>query len=263
MADPGFSITINTADVRQLLGDLTENQLPWAMLRTVNDLAFESRKVAYSAMGRAYKNPTPWTMKSLEVIKGRDKMNPSSWMGLRLDAPQQRALSHHFSGGKRAFKRMEGAFLRKGLIPPGTIMVPGDGCPLDAYSNPKASFIVQLISYFSAFGEQGYRMNKTDKTRKAYERKLAQQYGGQSVGFFISWGGLSGNRLPAGVWMRVTYSYGSAVKPIFMFVRQGQYKKILSLDDIARDTMNQYGMRLLDEHLQAAIEGRQTFPDLS
>ena len=141
-------------------------------------------------------------------------------------------------------------------------MVPAAGCPLDGYGNPKPSFIVQMIAYFNAFGEQGYKANMTDASRKRFESGLSSQYGGR-VAFFISRGNMYGTGLPAGIWMRVSYAAGSAVKPVFLFVRQGNYRQLIRLEDVVRETFNKYGMRLIDEHLQAAIEGRQTFPDLS
>ena len=124
-----------------------------------------------------------------------------------------------------------------GVLPPGWGIVPAAGAKphMDAFGNVRGSFLVQLLSYLQAFGEQGYRANMTDKRRANLAGKRGAKITG--VEYFISrgpgmWYGRQ-QRLPAGIWSR-TGTHGSDIKPVFMFVNAGSYRKLIDMERIAR-----------------------------
>jgi hypothetical protein len=143
---------------------------------------------------------------------------------------------------------MEGAFRNIGVLPPGLIVVPGAGCPLTAYGNPQPGFITRMLAYFRALGEQGYQANMTDKTKRAFERKLSKKAGG-GVQFFLG----NGRSLHLGIWQRIGYSKGSAIKPILMFVGRGHYQRRIDLERISHVTLSRHGAKILTENLAKAI----------
>lgn len=124
-------------------------------------------------------------------------------------------------GGPRRQKRFEKALQARGLMPPGTFAVPAGGAPLDSNGNIPGSFIVQLLSYFNAFGEQGYRPNMMDKRRKQIE-KVGRSIKGyrtiNGVAYFVSNGSGHNSHLPAGIYSK-TGTHGSNVRPVILFVR--------------------------------------------
>lgn len=248
-----ITIKTNALDVSNWIGSLVEKQIPWFMLRTANDLAFATRAATTKKMESVFVQPTPWTLKSIWVDKAKDKMNIKARVWLNDYGGQERVIQHEFTGGLRRFKPFEGQFLRKGIIDKDLIIVPAAGCPLDSYGNPKPAFMVQMLSYLNVFGEQGYRANMTEQTKKRLRGKFSKAVGGD-VEFFISTGRWPNQNLPAGIWMRVKYAAGSAVKPVFLFVRKGAYLKRIDIEDIARNQFETYGKQILDKYLQDALE---------
>lgn len=267
--------------VSDFFKDLALRQIPYAALRTTHDLAFLIRDDTHTKMDQVFHLPTPtFTLRSMEVIKGKDKANPSSWVGLKMDRPWQKALSHQFTGGTRAYKRMENAFKNQNI--PGSsqrilgrdeIMIPAEGCPMDMYDNPKRSFIIQLLAYFNAFGEQGYKANMTPKTKKAFETRLGKKAAGAGVEFFVSKGkkqymgkgeakDAKRQHLPAGIWQRFRFAQGIAVKPIFIFVKNGTYKRAIDLPAIATEVVSNEGQYIFNKQLNKAMANDRIFKDL-
>jgi len=199
---------------------------------------------------------TPYTQRSF-AIKQATPDNLRAEVSLRTDSPGKgrawdKSLSHIFTGGTRAWKRGEGAFRRIGALPDGMMMVPGGACPLDSYGNPKPSFIAQLISYFGAFGEQGYRANMKDKRRAKLANKGKTASGYKTINgveYFISYGkrgkpggdrymhGRFDQHLAPGIWAR-SGIHGAVVKPIFAFVRVGYWSQMINLQDVANRTIS-------------------------
>jgi hypothetical protein len=253
-----IKIESNIQEISARLEDIAMKKLPWALQRTVNDLAFKVRTETYDHMGRVFDRPKPsFTLRSMEVIKARSKFNPSSWVGLafRVDKRFEKALAHQFTGGNRAWKRAEGAFMRAGILPSGLMMVPSKECPLDQYGNIPASFLVRLISYLQAFGETGYKANMTqEKKGKLAKRKRTKEGWAtiNGVEYFVSYGRGRTRHLPKGIYAK-TGIHGFIVKPILLFVRRGRYDKRIDLKSIGEKIVNRDGLSLLTDHLARGV----------
>lgn len=87
-------------------------------------------------------------------------------------------------GGERKLKSFERSLQRVGLLPSGMAAVPGNAAKLDAYGNMSRGQIVQILSYFKAFGEQGYRANISDK-RKAAMAQGSKRTGARGISYFV------------------------------------------------------------------------------
>lgn len=215
---------------------------------------------------------TPYSLRAFNVIKAtEDKLE--SRVELRQDSPGKgteynKALAHLFNGGNRAWKRMEGAFLKIGALPAGYIMVPGAACPLDQFGNAPASFIRQLLSYLGAAEiNAGYRANMTDK-RKSKLANIGKTESGyktiNGVIYFISrgpgnwfgsrsWKFGRSQHLPMGIW-RKSGIHGVKTDPVFLFVRQGTYSKVIDLERIARDYQETKFNAMAGRHLKSIME---------
>ncbi|MEY2686592.1 MAG: hypothetical protein RL375_790 [Pseudomonadota bacterium] len=236
-----MQITIKTdfAKAEKLLAQLSGPQIRIATAKALTDAAFEARKVVQQDMDRSFDRVTPYIRRSITVKPATpDKLQaivePKYQGGKGVDP--QNVLRASIFGGERKQKASERALARVGILPSGYSIVPGEACPLDIYGNVKGSFIVQLISYFQAFGEQGYKANMTDR-RKANLAKIGRTANGyktiNGVQYFIASGKLRSGRsshLHAGIWSR-TGIHGSNVKPILMFVRTPNYPKRLDFFD--------------------------------
>lgn len=150
--------------------------------------------------------------------------------------PQQILQALEFGGGRRD-KRSENALMRVGILPRGMqTAIPAKPFPGsdDGNGNLRGPFLVQLIAYFQAFGEQGYKSNMKDKTKRALERGSKKSIGRR---YFVAYGKLRGgarmtrrgeyderaSNLAPGIWA-VVGKTGADVRPVLMFVRRASYK---------------------------------------
>jgi len=274
-----MKITHNLAQVRKQMA-LANKQVRFAGMRALNTVAFMARSDLQQEMRRVFDRPTPYVLRAVQVeMAQRDKLQADIYLrypgGKGVDPNS--VLQAEIEGGRRNDKRMERALQRLGVLTTSWQVVPGKGMPpekMDQYGNVKGSFIVQLISYFGAFGEQGYRANMTAK-RKATLAKRKRTDSGfveiRGVQYFISrgrgtfagrgvqrMGEHAGDRrrqeqhLPPGIWSR-SGIHGSIVKPIFMFVRRPVYVQRLRFDEVVRQTAQDNLQPILEWYVQDAL----------
>jgi hypothetical protein len=235
-----INVKIDFSKANKLLDRLRGPEVKQAIAKALTDSAFEGRRVVQQDMDKSFNGVTPYIRKSVFVTPATPNnltaiIEPRYMGGKGVDP--QNILRASIFGGERKLKRSEVAFLRAGILPAGYAIVPGDACPLDQYGNVRGGFVVQLISYLKAFGEQGYKANMSDK-RKAKLANRGRTAGGYSrvngVEYFVSYGKLRGGRggshLHPGIWSR-TGTHGSDIKPILMFVKTPKYGKRLDFFD--------------------------------
>jgi hypothetical protein len=235
--------------VREELANLSGPRFQQAVATTLNQVAGRYAKNMRAEMAKVFDRPRPYTLRSVVVkqatsAKLEATVQPTYMGGKGID-PQQ-YLKAQADGGVRSDKRSEKALRTAGILPSGYYLaIPKDPFPgsEDGYGNLKGSFVVQLLSYFKAFAEQGYRANMTDKRRAKLadrttysslnsRREMAMIRG---VVFFVSYGRLRGQNLAPGIWAK-TGTHGANVRPVVMFVRTPQYRVRLDMDKIARET---------------------------
>lgn len=249
-----INVTTDFDKAYQLLNRLSGPQARDAMAKALTDAAFEARKVVQSNMGTSFDRVTPYIKNSIRVVPATsDKLTARvepKYMGGKGVDPEE-VLRAEVFGGQRRKKRSEAAMERAGILPGGFSMVPGGACPLDQYGNIKGAFIVQLISYFQAFGQQGYSANMTDKRKAKLAGVATTAKGYKSINgvvYFVSYGklrsGRGGSHLHPGIWSK-TGIHGVDVKPIIMFVKQASYTKRLDFFDApVRAALDKFNPRL-------------------
>lgn len=252
--------------VQKQLNALTGDQARGAYAKAINDTAFqEIRPAMQREMKTRFDRVTPFIERSPRVFPATaDQLNATIAPTYRSDKgtkggkmgvdPQQVLLAQEF-GGRRRDKRSEVALRRAGILPAGyQTAIPATPFPgsEDGYGNLNGPFIAQLISYFQAFGEQGYRANMKDRTKQNLKRggtaaKLAKVAGPQlGRRYIVSYGKLRGgarttrkgeqdaraSTLAPGIWA-VMGNTDAHIRPVLMFVRGGSYRPRLNLKDIA------------------------------
>ena len=252
---------------KQMVG--REKQIRFAAAKALTTTAHAVRTATVKEMESVLDRPKPFTTKqAIQVIPAKkETLTATVGVGVKYDAPSKgtsytNAIGHLFTGGARSWKKMEGAFRRIGALPSGWIMVPGKGCELDQYGNVPRGFVVQMITYFNASTEQGYKANMTEK-RRSRLAKAGRTKGGykviNGVQYFISYGkrgkqgdsytnGRFDQHLPAGIWSR-SGIHGVSIKPIFLFVRMGTWKKYIDLHRIAENVVG----KEFDKHFNKAL----------
>lgn len=274
-------VSFDLGELDRFLTQMQRDRVPAAATRALNDNAFGYRKQLQATMASSFDRPTPYTLRAFVVDKAgaRAAMQADTYriMGLPSPAPSGRieahvrlshdankqglepydTIGHQFTGGDPAFTGFERALRRIGVLPPGWHAVPGGGVRLNGYGNVSPGLIVQLISYFQAFGEQGYRANASERTRKRRAGKGVVEYTDiasrqarkvktiAGVEYFISrgrgeftgartWKSGRMQHLPPGIYAR-TGIHGSTLRCIFKFVPSTRYRQRVDILAVARD----------------------------
>jgi hypothetical protein len=220
------------------LVDQAVRQVPFAQSTAINQTARDVQAALVEELPRVFDRPTPYIRNSIRITTWARKGTPIAVIEPKYPGGKgvdpQKVLEAEVFGGTRRYKRAEVALQRVGILPMGFYIVPGSSAPLDEYGNVKGSFIVQLLSYFQAFSEQGYRANMTAKrkSRLAKAGRTAQGFRTiNGVEYFVSYGRLRSlsmasdhySSLHPGIWAR-SGIHGSTVKPILLFVPNANYR---------------------------------------
>lgn len=219
-----------------------------ALTRTAQDVMAAEKKQIDAVFDR----PTPYAQNSLFLKPAtKDKQEARVW--IKSDTfkgtPAENFLRPQIDGGSRKQKRFERALVAAGLMPQGYYAVPGEACPLDQYGNIPSRFIVQMLSYFKAFGEQGYKANMDAKGRARFDRKASKAAGQQVTYFAVG----TGQRLAAGIYQRVNFSSGSAIRPVLVFVKSVGYKRRFRFYETSEQVINQRYKPNMDASLSQAL----------
>lgn len=263
--------------VQTLMDRLSRSKVREASVKAVNDAGFEVRRAMQEEMRSVFDRPTDYILRSpmlkmATVDKPMATIEPEYMGGKGVDP--KKILKAQNLGGKRRDKRSEVALRRAGILPKGyQTAIPAEPFPgsEDRYGNLKGGFIVQLLSYFRSFGEQGYRANMTDARRKALQlrggagvRKVGPNIGRR---YILAYGKLRGgarwtakgendrraSNLAPGIWA-VVGSSGADIRPVLMFVRSGNYQERLDMEKVGQraDVENYLSRRLRYRIRQAA-----------
>lgn len=239
-----------------------------AATKAINTVAGEILEAERAEMRKVFDRPTPYTLNSM-WIKYATATQLSAFVRFK-DATSKgttadKYLGPQVRGGDRNAKRFENALRRIGVLYPREFVVPASGVKLDAYGNISRAQIVQILAYFQAFGTEGFKANTTDKG-KARLAKDSKRTGRRGIEYFVSrgpgnWFG-SGSwqrgreqHLARGVYSRTRFGFGSAVKPIFLFVKSVGYRPRLDFYGVA----NKLAAERLPEEIRrniAAVMGQ-------
>jgi len=228
-----INISANVDEAIKKLGAMS-SQIPFVTSLAINRTGQKVVAKEEHEIRDVFDKPTPYIQKSV-FLRPSNKTNLTAIIGLKDFAskgnPASKILSAEIAGGSRRLKRYEVALRRVGALPNGYYTVPGAAAKIDQYGNIVRSQITQMLSYFQAFPEAGYKANTTqdkkDRLAKGSKKKMGVSYFVGRVG-----------RSPLGIWMRIHSAFGSAVKPMLMFVPSAQYQPILDFKFVAENTVN-------------------------
>lgn len=227
-----------------------QKELPYAIARSLSKTAVAVKEGEYKHMAQVFDRPTPYTMRSLYTQPAtQDKLESRVWLKEKLEAGKGTAATQYLGpqifGGSRNLKRHEIALQRIGILPQGMYCVPGKGAKIDAYGNMSSGQIVQILSYFQAFGEMGYRANITE-AKKVKMAKGTKKTAGM-VYFALK---RRKSRMPAGIYQQTA---GGSPTLLIAFVRQPKYRKLFEFWEVAEKVAQEKWRGLFDEAMEAAL----------
>jgi hypothetical protein len=205
-------------------------------------------------MRDVFRNPTPYTLSGVFVLPATSNRLTAE-VKLKDDAtkavPAARYLAAQVSGGQRNLKRFERALQSVGAMPEGYRAVPGKGAQLDSFGNMSRGQIVQILAFFRAFPEMGYKANMTDKSRARLARGSKRK---QGIAYFV---GQPGDRLPLGIYQRMRFYGGDAIKPVMIFVRSAVYEARYDFEYVVEQTVkNEFAGEFAKAYIQAVSTAR-------
>lgn len=240
----------NFSQVGNWLTGVATKQAEFAMMTTMNKAAYETTQVLGRNMAAVFDRPTSWVLNSIRYVKATRsnlvaKIDLDRW-GNKAGVSVHQVLNAQIHGGTRNLKRSEVALSRIGVLPSGMAIVPGSAAKMDKNGNMSAAQIVQIISWFGAFGEQGYSANMKDAGRRRLGRGNKKQ-GRYGFAYFALQ--KSHGKLRPGIYQRFDTSFGSSVKPVMIFVKKPSYKKRFDFYELGTRT----AMNVLNRDLPAAV----------
>ena len=211
-------------EISSKLDDIAQKRMAIATVAAIKDTAFQMQAGLKEEMRKVFDRPTPWALGTVRVdITEAKKTTQTAWVGLDYEGGKTANLwetpafaPHEVQGGNRGIKPSERQLRAAGILPEGYSIAPARDAWLDQYGNIPGPQMVQILSSVKAFGEIGYLMNRTGKSR-----------GKQKNRYFVRY--VAGR--PIGIWERLDKYNASAV---IIFIRRPTYKKRFDFYGVAR-----------------------------
>jgi len=117
-----LEVKSNVKETIDRLKYLAKDQLPFASAKAITKTAQLVKKELEAELPRVFKNPTPWTLRSLFLTPAKkNKLSARVWLkddGSK-GTPASKYLAPEIFSGARVLKRFERSLAAKGLMPPG------------------------------------------------------------------------------------------------------------------------------------------------
>lgn len=215
---------------------VAKNQMPFATMNALNDVAFEIRTKQIDLIKSTFRNPKPQTAKNVFVKKATKQ---SLRAVVLFDQIYNKGIDEYMlaniDGGRRTMKPSE-----KRL---GSYYVPGmGGAKLDKYGNMKGGQITQVLSRMGRFGDvAGYNMNQTAASKRRRGPKAAEYFMVQQK---------HGGLMP-GIYQRMK---GHSVLPVMIFTKQApQYRAVWPFFQASQEVIDQRLLPAMERRIAQAL----------
>jgi hypothetical protein len=239
-----ISVQSNFPQVAAQINELGR-QGPYAAAVALTRSMKDAQGAVKDEMRSVFDRPTAYALNGTFVKTAtQDRLEARLWVKdnpFGKGTPADRFLLPHVYGGGRGQKGMERMLQRAGLLPAGWCAVPAAGAQLDGNGNVKRGQITQILSQLKVQRGAGHESRASGSTRS--NRTIARQ----GVTYFALPGGNRG--LKPGIYLKRKFGHGTAIRPVFIFVQQAQYKVRLRFFEVAGDTV----MTRFPEHFAAEL----------
>lgn len=257
-----FEIKIKI-DAAQWKRDLTLkefSQVPFATVLGLTKLGQAVKKRQEQEIERIFDRPTRFTRNAIRLWPAvRERLQARVWLRDDMEGgiKPSNYLTPHIDGGGRKQKRSEVALRHAGILPSGWHYVPGGGAKFDAYGNMSPGQIVQILSYLQAgAGEnsgKGYVSNISAKRIANLKRGRAGRRYGKEF-FVVSPNGSPRTRhLAPGVYEKTSTGFGTAIRPVMIFVPHAKYRKRWRFFEIGDEVIEREFSKVMDAALAQAL----------
>lgn len=219
-----YDVRADLKGALKMLEGLQKDQIPFATAYALTQTAKAAQKDVEGVIRRVFNAPTPYTQKAVFVrtatkqrLIAEVKLKDESAKGV----PAVRYLIHHITGGSRGQKGFENLLVRQGLMLPGQYAIPTRAAKLDAYGNVPRGTLNAILSQLQASRDVLARETPASKARAMKRRKR------RVVRYFVAQAGRAATKhLAPGIYERVGFGFGQAIRPVFVFSdRPPKYRK--------------------------------------
>lgn len=244
-------------DADDMLGrqfsDLEKKNLPFAIVQASNKTAFEVRESWKRSASKIFDRPTPLTVNAA-LYRKATKQKLYAEIFIRDEASKGTAPAQYLraqvEGGDRRPKGMERLLMSADLMPRDNFAVPGNDAPRDAFGNVPSGQVRKILSQLRAGLETGYTSNETDEGRKRRLERQRTRGGGGS--FFVVQ--KQRGQLRPGIYERIEFAQGSAVRAMFIFARKAVYDARYDIFGIAEKEWSRLMPFFFERELAKAVE---------
>lgn len=210
-----ISIKTNFPDVSRQIDNIGK-QARYAAAVALTRSAQDAQAGLRAEMRSVFDRPVPFTLNSLYLKRAtRDDLEARVWLKDDFGTRDHYLLPQVY-GGTRGTKSMERALQAHGLMERHTFAVPAAGARLDGNGNVLRSQITQVLSQLRVQMTGGFQSRATGSKRS--NRTIRKQ----GVEYFALPN--ARGKLSPGIYMRVKFAAGSAVRPVFLFVDTVRYR---------------------------------------
>jgi hypothetical protein len=228
---------------------LQRQRIPFATSLAVSNTAKDVKAELVKEMGRVFDAPTKFTLDSLYMKPG-NKANPEAKVWVKDKAFKGRAaiewLGPEIYGGVRTEKRGETLLRQRGHLPAGWYVRPANWA-LDQNGNIQKGLMAKILAALDANLDRSV-VTKSKPLRKGGRRQK------RKAEFFAA---VPGQRktahLAPGVYQRTGFGFGSAIRPVLLFISRASYRKRLDFFGVAERTIKRQFRRRFKEALRQAL----------
>lgn len=229
-----------------------QKQVPFAVARALTKTAQDVKEAERKGMA-VFDRPTPFTLNSL-FIRAATKQTLEAEVWLKGDGSRDGGATRHYlgpqvNGGARPLKLFERRLVKTGYMNANERAVPAAGVQLDSYGNVSKGQLIKILSQLktaTTLGDfsnaSGSRRSRSKRVKEAYffagGRSSMVIVGGDRMAMQTASAGRT-SHLAKGIWVRRSFgSFGTAIKPVLLFVQGATYKRRFNFFDIANKTVN-------------------------
>jgi hypothetical protein len=226
-----YSVKGDIAPITQHLSSFARNQVPFATVLALTRTAkFAERKIR-EEIPRVFDRPTPFTRRAT-FVQPATKARRYAMVLIREYEKGRvapiRYLQPQIYGGTRGRKSFEKRLIEEGRMPPNTYAVAAVAADLDQYGNVKGSQITKMLSDLQAQFDPTQNSTARSRGRRLRSRTRRASF------YFSTWPPSPKTaHLAPGIYLRTHFGFGSAIKPVLIFVRRVRYRQRLKFFEIA------------------------------
>jgi folate-binding Fe-S cluster repair protein YgfZ len=214
----GVNVKLDVARLKKGLM-LQQSQVRFATAVALTRTAKVAEQEIKRKIDEVFDNPTPFTRNSTYVTPAtKDRL----WSEVKIKDEAMKAIAPI---KWLAPQRSEDLLRKAGILAPGMFMVPAAGVKLDRYGNMSRGQLQQVLSQVQAqrdtLANQTARSKRRNKGRSQYFALRVQR-----------------GKLRPGIYQRFSFAHGSAVRPVFIFVKQPKYMVRLPFHAIAQKVVD-------------------------